>query len=222
MIEAPLPARSGAPNDTAKLIAGGDNSTSVSTGKASPAAEFFRRARPIKAAHLVLLFELGVMPDDLRSAGGIRTARVRFAGAGFEWDDESGVAAFISPCWTPQWCGDALGWSVEMVDAVAWRPDRPRTFARLAGVAWCLGEDAVMAARHGASLRVLRTPLAWLQAGAEGCVVLDRQRAWPELLSVRRLIADDDAHARDLRALAQPPAWRGRVDVARQLEGAAA
>lgn len=48
-------------------------------------------------------------------------------------------------------------------------------------------------------LRIHRTALSWLQAGAEGCVVLDWKRAAPRLRTVATLIVEDTAHGQTVR-----------------------
>lgn len=110
---------------------------------------------------------------------------------------------------------DAFG---EAVDALAWPVDRPTKWARLLGCAALLGEASLGIARGGEPVPCWRGPLGWLAAGGDGLVVLDPASAWLRLRPGPPLLAEDDAHAADIRAiLFGPPVQRvrGRISCRR-------
>lgn len=90
----------------------------------------------------------------------------------------------------------------EVVDIVAWHPATPGRWARRTGLADMLGEVAA-----DEPVRVHRTPLAWLRAGGEGVCFLERNLTVVSLaLNVAsQVIAEDKAHARELREICERP-----------------
>ncbi len=91
----------------------------------------------------------------------------------------------------------------EVLDLVAWPLEKPAKFARLYGRAAVLGGAALIGdGFDDGPLRVHRTPLAWLQSGCAGVVLLDPARG---ILVLRdapgRIAAEDDAHAAELAGL---------------------
>lgn len=95
----------------------------------------------------------------------------------------------------------------DVVDLVAFRPDRPDRWAlRLGAAAW-LGaiEPQFLEPRP---VRVWRTPLEWLRAGGEGIVPLshDPEEVRGVLLWCRAIVAADVEHGRQLRRLLEKPA----------------
>lgn len=106
---------------------------------------------------------------------------------------------------------DAFG---EVVDLCAWPPDRPDRWARHEGAGFALGEEALGNAgtfAFGGSLRVVRTPLGWLQAEGRALCILDPGLAWHRLSNAPRLAAEDVEHGTELDALIQPPARSVRI-----------
>ncbi|SLN77379.1 hypothetical protein [Oceanibacterium hippocampi] len=103
-------------------------------------------------------------------------------------EDRTGFAAWVTPV--------TLGGVT--VDRIAFRPTRPAQWWSERGAA-ILGEDAaISAALSEMSIRLFRTPLAWLCAGCDGAVILGNM--WP--LSLRaEIVPEDRDHARDIAAL---------------------
>lgn len=111
----------------------------------------------------------------------------------------------------------------DLIDLVAWHPDTPSRWATRLGNATFLG--AVPPQLEGASpVRIRRTPLAWLRAGAAGLAVLSRNRLHAQrvLLQCRQLEAEDDDHRRTIEALLRTPARIPPVYARRRARRAAA
>ncbi|MGE3875951.1 MAG: hypothetical protein AB7F74_23600 [Parvibaculaceae bacterium] len=111
------------------------------------------------------------------------------------------------------------------VDLVAWPLDRPESFATM------LGSDALGMARvfnpatwaFGHVLNVFRTPLAWLQAGCDGCAVLDHRNVAGWLgKALGPIQAEDIAHARQIDAWLNPKFDKRNILVPREERKAAA
>ena len=99
---------------------------------------------------------------------------------------------------------EAIGEDCESVeDIVAWPVGDPELVLTACGIATVLGEaHAANPATFalGQPLRLFRTPLAWLQAGCQGAVVLDYQRGARWLRDLDGPIAaEDEAHAAHIR-----------------------
>jgi hypothetical protein len=61
----------------------------------------------------------------------------------------------------------------------------------------------------GGSLKLHRSPLAWLQAGCDGAAIVDRYLAGRQLLEAPgRIAAEDKAHGREISLL-----LRGAADI---------
>ena len=92
-----------------------------------------------------------------------------------------------------------------VADLVAWPLNAPERFATAVGEADMLGINAMRNPATywaGVPLRVHRTPLNWLKAGCDGCVILNR--AWGGYWLSRcpgPIMAEDLAHGRELRRL---------------------
>lgn len=95
--------------------------------------------------------------------------------------------------------------NTEVVDIVAWHPATPGQWARRIGEAHMLGDAD---ARLGDEpLRVHQTPYGWLKAGGEGVCFLDRDRQLIALAlrNVHQIVAENAAHARELRDICARP-----------------
>ena len=98
------------------------------------------------------------------------------------------------------------------IDLIAWPLDAPDRFARLFGDALLLGFDRVTNPASyfgGAHLQLYKTPLAWLQAGCNGAVIIDPHGA-PLVLrgALGRVAGEDIHHARAIQKLTQLPPQR--------------
>lgn len=93
----------------------------------------------------------------------------------------------------------------ELIDLLAFDPRKPEQWWLRVGAVPLLGSDALGEQLLGKPLRVFKTPLAWLLAGLDGVVILDLQRAFPDLSAAQYgLAAENPTHERELRkALAE-------------------
>lgn len=103
--------------------------------------------------------------------------------------------------------------SVEVVDLVAWLPANPGRWWTVLGAATVLGEAFAASPTSGfggAPLRLHRTPLAWLQAGCDGAVILDPNRGgrWLMDLDHAAIAAEDADHAAEIDAMRLATAQR--------------
>lgn len=135
-------------------------------------------------------------------AGWINVALVKY------WTGNDGDEAFqFDPDGIPSVVIEAILFDYDRepfcADLVAWPMSRPDYFITAMGQndgADVLGPQS-MVGRRGAPLRIWRTPLHWLQAGGEGCVLLKPgARHW-----LRRaggpFVAEDLEHGREIRDL---------------------
>jgi hypothetical protein len=94
-----------------------------------------------------------------------------------------------------------------VVDLCSWPSDNPDSFATIFG-AEALGLARASNAAtwsFGGALNLYRTPLRWLQAGCQGCVVLDHRLVPTWLGTVPGPIqAEDYEHARQLHQWLNP------------------
>ena len=95
------------------------------------------------------------------------------------------------------------------IDLVAWPMHAPERFASLFGDALLLGIDRVgnpASYFGGDPLQLFKTPLAWLQAGCRGAVILDPYGA-PLVLrgALGRIAGEDIPHARQIQKLTHLP-----------------
>ena len=87
-----------------------------------------------------------------------------------------------------------------LIDLLAFRTDQPETFWLRRDNATILGDGALDGLYLDEPLRVYRSPLSWLLAAGDGCVVLDWQAALIELpLRCRTIEAEDLSHGLELR-----------------------
>ncbi len=100
------------------------------------------------------------------------------------------------------------------VDICAWALDRAGTFATM------FGSDALGAARvsnpatwaFGGVLKIFRTPLKWLQAGCQGCCILDHRYVsiWLREAVGYGIEVEDEEHGLQLAAMLNPPRFDER------------
>ena len=102
-----------------------------------------------------------------------------------------------------------------VLDLVAWRLDAPDTYATAIHNADMLGAWHMLC-RGGRPLHVHRTPINWLRAGCEGCVVLnpDWGDHWLQTAG-GPFIAEDVHHGRKLREMLGDKASRHSIFVRR-------
>jgi len=151
------------------------------------------------------------LPDDfLLGCGMPGIASIKPAG-----DDrfdfvEDGQPAVIIPCYDtiPGMLGANPERHVEhLVDLVAVASDQPDQFWRRRGEALVLGSAYLdIAGQEGEPVPVFRNPMAWIQSGGDGIVVLDWN--WTaDLLLGFDLIAEDVELGDRLEAALKPDIW---------------
>jgi hypothetical protein len=109
----------------------------------------------------------------------------------FEFDDELGEPAFIMIVRDVD--------TLTAIDFVAWPIRRPDIFGTYFEYAGLLGGDAVInpSSFIEAPCPIWGTPLAWLQSGLRGCVVLNPRLAAPILAQAPGFFqCEDEDHAR--------------------------
>jgi len=102
----------------------------------------------------------------------------------------------------------------EVIDAVAWSIYAPTRFGTAFGIADALGMGSVTNPAtwaFGQNLQIFRTPLEWLQAGCDGCVILD-YRALPSWLGTvpGSISIEDRQHAELVYQGLNPPRFEKR------------
>ena len=152
--------------------------------------------------HVASLLALGVPPPAVDMCG---AAKIRPDGDLYQPDDD-GLEAVILPCFD----------AGETSDLLAFAPDAPERYWLRLGQAAYLGGDALGDAVMDEPVRVFRSPLAWLRAGApaDGLVVLDDEIARRELAD-HLVAAEDLHHGRELRRRLSVPARHPRILIPR-------
>jgi len=85
------------------------------------------------------------------------------------------------------------------LDIVAWSAQRPNRYGTYFGYAGLLGGDAVLnpASYPDSPCPIWATPMAWLQSGLKGCVVLNAPLAAPIIARAPGMLqCEDVVHAR--------------------------
>jgi hypothetical protein len=172
----------------------------------------------LSRAHRDRLVALGIPADVLDLWGWVGAERISVNGAIYE-PNEGGDWAFIMAVHA-----DAVGPESltpeemlhvgDIVDLVAWCPEKPEWWAlRRGSMTWlgAIGPQLI----DPDPVPIWRTPLAWLQAGGEGLCLLsqalhDRQRV---LLGIRHILAEDVEHGRELRDTLLRPIWQPTISV---------
>lgn len=166
------------------------------------------RERPMRQSEIDRFVATGVPAQALVVPDMLLPARVvfhdeanRFSFADETRDASELTGAFILPV------RDEAG---DVADIVAWQPASGRT-ATWQACAWALGQGEFPAPLHvlhdDGAAHVFRNVMDWLRADRRGLVILDYGLArWRFAEAAVPLIADDLAHARDLKhALAIKP-----------------
>lgn len=164
------------------------------------------------APQKAMLTAAGVPPKLIR-LGLVGAARIVLEGGGYYPADE-GEAAFVVPVMVDPdfqhgWeTDDPAGavWLGDIVDLVAFPQQRPQRWALRRDSAIVLGaiESQLL---EPSPVRLWRSPLSWLRGGAVGLCPLTRRPAELQqiLLKCHAIIAEDAAHARDLKRIAERP-----------------
>jgi hypothetical protein len=139
----------------------------------------------------------GVTIDALTKPLAVLAARVVFQPNGTYSSNGIGEFTHIVPAF------DIDG----LADVVAWAPKSGRVASRL-GISSMLGEEqAARASGASKPLLVWRDPVGWLRAGRRGVVIIEPEGA-AVVLAGLPITAEDEAHARHLRATLKVPAPR--------------
>jgi hypothetical protein len=120
----------------------------------------------------------------------------------------------------PRWC---VLQGPEIIDLVAMPLGAPHRWARRTGLARTLGRIPYLEPKK--EVRVHRTPAGWLRGDGSGIAVLESERA--AMASILNsvtgdLLADDEAHARELDGIVARPMRTPRIRVAAPARRAAA
>jgi len=112
----------------------------------------------------------------------------------------------------PRWC---VLQGPEIIDLVAMPLGAPHRWARRTGLARTLGRIPYLEPKK--EVRVHRTPAGWLRGDGSGIAVLESERA--AMASILNsvtgdLLADDEAHARELDGIVARPMRTPRIRVA--------
>jgi hypothetical protein len=172
-------------------------------------AEWSAAQRAIESADRRALISLGIKAaDTLLLIGKVRAERDGDLYA----PDEDGPPAFVTPVFvdyadTPESSSPAqvvrFG---DLVDLVAWDPRHPHSWALRSGAAEWLGaiEPQYL---EPPPVPIHRGPLGWLQAGCRGLVLLSRESVsqYRLLINIRRIEAEDAAHAAELHRIISRP-----------------
>jgi hypothetical protein len=131
--------------------------------------------------------------------------RIEVSGRTYQ-PEPSGFTAFIVPEVN----------NSEIVDLVAWKPDRPNRWWQRTGNAAVLGADNLEVARLNEPPKVYPTPERWVIAGKGAIVLLDGDV--DRLLEFPDAECDSESHRRKVkaevirRALARLPKFKVRAD----------
>jgi hypothetical protein len=152
-------------------------------------------------------------------AHAVGASRIRVEGS-FYWPDPEGHPAYITPVLvdnplTPESSIQTYIDLPYLVDLLAWHPRHPARWALRVGAAEWLGfvEPQLL---DPDPVIVRRWPYNWLRASCTGLVLLSREgaSAYRVLSSVRAILAEDTAHAAELRQIAERPWSLPSIEVA--------
>jgi hypothetical protein len=184
-------------------------------------AEFSAARLAMSPPDEALLETLGVAEADVKLLIGLSPAIV--CDALYE-PGPSGGEAFVSPVLvrdaiSPESCDPAITcrWG-DIVDLVCWHPRHPGAWALRRGAAEWLGSIEPQYF-HPDPVPIRQTVLSWFQHGCTGLVLLTHSRSekWRVLSECRGgVIAENAAHAAELRRILDRPWPRPRVLIAGQ------
>jgi len=166
-------------------------------------AEMHAACEQVSSLHLRRLRSLGVSWETIGSLGaahlglGVVQAVEHPSEKGLYCLDADGPPMICLPVYD----------SGDLIDLVAFRSSDPDNWLLRTGLGWCLGlERGLEAHTWGDPVHLARTPLEWIQGGAEGLALLDWSA--PEvhyLTGVPHLVCSDATQAGMLRkALSRP------------------
>ena len=141
------------------------------------------------------------IPDEARLICG--KAKIR-TGAPYYEPDPTGIETLVVPVFDDG----------ETIDLLAFALGKPAQWWLRRGAYWALGGDALDRLWLGDRLRIYRSPLSWLRAGAPdtGMVVLDWATARLHLPHVE-IVAEDLDHGIELDRLLMVPAMHPLIHV---------
>jgi hypothetical protein len=190
-------------------------------------AEMRRALANLAHEHIAELVGAGVPIYPIAIHQMIGAEVIRFTGDEYYCPDPDGKLAFITPIRVqfPETPQSSRPWEYvrtgDPIDLLAWDPSE-RDWALRAGAADCLGcteiQDYPDLIEPGPT-RLWRTPLHWFRDDCAGLVILSRDRG--EIYRILAQLhggieAEDDAHARELRAVLKRPWPAPSVRIARQ------
>lgn len=148
---------------------------------------------------------LGITVDAAIAAGGMGTAKVTPLADGL-FEPGGNMPVCLLPVFDGPVPESGTPWpDSRLIDIAVFHLSKPEEVWLRRGDAVLLHEGAADELYLDEPLRIHPTPLSWLRAGAEGCVVLDWKRAASRLRCVAAIDADDVEHARGIqRRLHQP------------------
>jgi hypothetical protein len=180
--------------------------------------EFMIATDAVTRRHREKFAARGLDASAIARAGGIGVARILRRSDGFydPAERDQGETALIWPIWTG--AISPVGYCEgELIDLLAWHPDKPQTFHRRSGDGVALGLYAIetaFAEIKPRPLPIYRSPLDWARAGAgcvdnetAGAVVLD----WTVdngLFGVDAVIAEDLEHGEDIEHRLKLLRWK--------------
>jgi hypothetical protein len=160
----------------------------------------------MRRGHYERLDELGVRRSDLMM-GMVGITRIRRRGGLYE-PHPLGAVYLVTPVrmmeGVEHYAPDSVVRMGDIVDLVAWRPDRARIYQRTGGAEWVGAIGPQYASPD--PVPIWRTMLGWFQVGCEGLVLLgDKMARYRVLSEINTIWAEDAVHAAELQAMLQPP-----------------
>lgn len=181
-------------------------------------AEFLAARDRIRPHHRAWFQERDVLPSTLEAIGGFGVARIAVDGNRFDIVPQGDAAALL-PVFDVPANPELNG----LYDLVAFRPSEPARLYRRRGEATWLGGFALARALDlGETLALYRTPLSWLQSGADGAVALDWTAAPRMLLELPAIEAEDEAFAAEIQERVRAELLKAMPSVRTAMKRAAA
>lgn len=175
-------------------------------------ADFYRETTFPNYEEAQILLKAGIPIREIVDYDLIRCARIRLITGGLFDFDADGAPAFATPVrgWPDGDTEDidpALArLDLNILDLVAWHPGRPDRWALWRGAVTVLGliDPQMM---DPFPVRVHRSVRGWFRATGDGITILTRrpEEVGPIVRSFGSVLAEDDAHAAELRSIASRP-----------------